>query len=86
MKPIDRFNLDIRRVHYLQDDQYGNEVFLLEADRKVDKTNVFSIHAKRYECPADLRSQTIQVRYDKRPESSPHTRSSGPESSSRTAP
>lgn len=36
MKPIDRFNLDIRRVHYLQDDQYGNEVFLMEADRKVD--------------------------------------------------
>ncbi len=68
MKPIDRFNLDIRRVHYLQDDQYGHEVFYMEADRKVDKTNVFSIHAKRYECPADLRSQTIQVRYDKRAE------------------
>ena len=41
---------------------------MLEADRKVDKTNVFSIHAKRYECPADLRAQTIQVRYDKRAE------------------
>lgn len=65
MKPIDRFNLDIGRVHYLQDNQYGHEVFYLEADRKVDKTNVFSIHAKRYECPADLRAQTIQVRYDK---------------------
>jgi putative transposase len=65
MKPIDRFNLDVRRIHYLTNDQFGAEVFYLESTRKVSKTNVFSLHAKRYECPVDLRNQTIDVRFDK---------------------
>ena len=66
MKPIDRFNLDIGRVQFLTDDAYSAEAFLLECDRKVSKTNVFSLNAMRFECPADLRNQTIQVRYDRR--------------------
>jgi transposase InsO family protein len=64
MKPIDRFNLDIGRVAFLTDDAYTAEAFFLESDRKVSKTNVFSLHAQRFECPADLRQQTIQVRFD----------------------
>lgn len=66
MKPIDRFNLDIGRVQFLADDVYSAEAFFLECDRKVGKTNVFSLNSLRFECPADLRNQTIQVRHDRR--------------------
>ncbi|MFZ6747325.1 hypothetical protein ACO0LC_29330, partial [Undibacterium sp. JH2W] len=37
----------------------------IEETRKVSKTNVFSIHSQRYECPVDLRDKSIQVRYDR---------------------
>lgn len=66
MKPIDRFNLDIGRVAFLTDDAYSAEAFFLEQDRKVGKTNVFSLNAQRFECPVDLRNQTIQCRFDRR--------------------
>ena len=65
MAPIDRFNLDRNRVTFLADDAYSAEVFFIEEDRKVSKTNVFSINSQRYECPVDLREKTIQVRYDR---------------------
>jgi putative transposase len=65
MVPIDRFNLDRARIQYLTDDTYSAEVFFVEEDRKVSKTNVFSINSKRFECPVDLREKTIQVRYDR---------------------
>jgi len=65
MKPIDRFNLDRERIEFLVNDEVTDEVFYREEDRKVSKTNVFSIHKKQLECPVDLREQTIQVRYDR---------------------
>ena len=65
MAPIDRFNLDRNRVTFLADDAYSAEVFFIEEQRKVSKTNVFSINSQRYECPVDLREKTIQVRYDR---------------------
>ena len=65
MIPIDRFNLDRTRIKFLTDDQYTEEVFFIEEDRKVSKTNVFSINTKKYECPVDLRDKKIQVRYDR---------------------
>lgn len=65
MTPIDRFNLDRNRVKFLTDDAFSAEVFFMEETRKVSKTNVFSIHSQRYECPVDLRDKSIQVRYDR---------------------
>lgn len=65
MKPIDRFQLDRDRLKFLTDDAMSNEVFFVEEDRKVSKTNVFSIFSQRYECPVDLREKIIQVRYDR---------------------
>lgn len=65
MAPIDRFNLDIGRVRFLTDDEYTAEVFFIEVERKVSKTNVFSLLSCRFECPVDLREQTVQVRYDR---------------------
>jgi len=65
MIPVDRFNLDLNRVKFLTDDQYSEEVFFIEEDRKVSKTNVFSINSQKYECPVDLRDKTIQVRFDR---------------------
>ena len=65
MIPIDRFNLDHRRIQFLSDDETTAEVFFIEVDRKVSKTNVFSINNQKYECPVDLRQKTVQVRYDR---------------------
>jgi len=65
MTPIDRFHLDRNRIKFLTDDAYSAEVFFVEENRKVSKTNVFSINSQRYECPVDLREKNIQVRYDR---------------------
>ena len=65
MIPIDRFNLDRNRIKFLTDDEYSEEVFFVEEDRKVSKTNVFSIGNQKYECPVDLREKKVQVRFDR---------------------
>lgn len=65
MVPIDRFNLDWKRIQFLTDDVFSEETFFIEEDRKVSKTNVFSINSQKYECPVDLREKTVQVRYDR---------------------
>ena len=65
MTPIDRFNLDLKRVKFLTDDAYSAEMFFVEEARRVSKTNVFSINSQRFECPVDLREKTIDVRYDR---------------------
>lgn len=65
MVPLERFNLDCQRIEYLTDDQFTAEVFWVEEERKVSKTNVFAMFSQRYECPVDLRGKTIQVRYDR---------------------
>jgi hypothetical protein len=65
MPPIDRFNLDRNRIKFLTDDAFSAEVFYVEENRKVSKTNVFSINSQRYECPVDLREKAIQVLYDR---------------------
>jgi len=65
MTPLDRFNLDRGRLQFLTDDEVTEEIFFIEEDRKVSKTNVFSINSQKYECPVDLREKTVQVRYDR---------------------
>ena len=65
MAPVDRFNLDRNRIKFLADDAFSAEVFFVEEERKVSKTNVFSINGARHECPVDLREKPIQVRYDR---------------------
>lgn len=65
MVPIDRFNLDLNRLKFLCDDEYSEEIFFVEENRKVSKTNVFSINSQQFECPVDLREKKIQVRFDR---------------------
>jgi hypothetical protein len=65
MIPLDRFNLDRERLVFLTDDETTEEVFFVEASRKVSKTNLFSINNQKHECPVDLREKKIQVRYDR---------------------
>ena len=65
MTPLDRFNLDHTRIHYLTHDAFTEEVFFVEEDRKVSKVNIFSINSQKYECPVDLREHTVQIRYDR---------------------
>ena len=66
MTPLDRFNLDYQRIHYLMQDEFIDEVFFVEEERKVSKVNVFSINNHKLECPVDLRGKTVQVRYDRK--------------------
>ena len=65
MAPIDRFNLERNRVKFLSDDAFCAEVFFVEEERRVSKTNVFSINSQRFECPVDLREKVVQVRFDR---------------------
>lgn len=65
MAPLDRFNLDRERLQFLTDDETTEEIFFVEESRKVSKTNVFSLHNRKYECPVDLREKKVQVRYDR---------------------
>ncbi len=65
MKPLDRFVLDHSRIHFLTDDEFTEEVFMVEVTRKVSKTNLFCINSQKWECPVDLRDKSIQVRYDR---------------------
>jgi putative transposase len=66
MKPIDRFGIDLARVHFLAPSEHNDELFYAEAARKVKKDNTFSFCARRYETPVDLRDKQIQLRYDRR--------------------
>jgi putative transposase len=65
MKPIDRFGIDLSRVRFLAPSEHHDELFYAEATRKVKKDNTFSFQSRRYETPADLRDQEIQLRYDR---------------------
>jgi transposase InsO family protein len=65
MTPLDRFTLDAKRLNFLVDDEFTQEVFFVEVVRKVSKTNVFSLNKLRFEAPVDVRKQTIEVRYDR---------------------
>ena len=57
--------LDLDRITFLTDDKYSEEIFFVEQNRKVSKTNVFSINSQKYECPVDLRGKTVQVRFSR---------------------
>jgi putative transposase len=65
MKPIDRFGLDLDRLHYLDPCEFNRELFYLEATRKVRADNTFSYAGTRHEAPVDLRGRTITIRYDR---------------------
>lgn len=71
MKPIDRFGLDLHLLRSLRDCAFTQELFHLEATRKVRIDNTFSFHNVRYEAPRDLRGQSIVLRYSRFSESSP---------------
>lgn len=63
MIPVDRFNLDSSRIKYLTEDQFSDEVFFCESDRKVGPTNILKFNSKQYEAPVDLRGKKVQIRY-----------------------
>jgi hypothetical protein len=65
MKPIDRFGLDLKRIRFLPPDAANDELFFLEQERHVSKTNTFQLHKFIFEAPADLRNQKVQVRLDR---------------------
>ena len=65
MKPIDRFGLDLSRIHFLPPNEVNDELFFAENTRKVKKDNTFSFNAIRYEAPVDVRNKKITVRFDR---------------------
>lgn len=64
MKPIDRFALDLSRIHFLPPGQANDELFYAETTRVVKADNTFRFAGLRYEAPRDVRSRTITVRHD----------------------
>lgn len=66
MVPLDRFVLDRNRITFLSDDEYTEEVFFIEENRKASATNVIAINSQKYECPVDLRGKEVQVRYNRK--------------------
>lgn len=65
MRPIDRFGLDLSRVRFLPPSEVNDELFYVEQDRTVRADNTFSLKNIRFECPRDLRSRKVQVRFDR---------------------
>jgi len=65
MTPIDRFGLDLNRIRFLPPDPHSDEIFFMEVERTVSKTNTFQLHNLIFEAPADLRSKKIQIRYER---------------------
>ncbi len=63
MKPIDRFAIDRNKIEYLPNEDFIDEVFFVEEDRKVSKDNTFRFDRSIYEAPVHLREQTIQIRF-----------------------
>jgi transposase InsO family protein len=63
MRPIDRFCLDRDRIIYLPNEDFIDEIFFVEENRKVNKDNTFRFQNELYECPAHLRQKTIQIRF-----------------------
>ena len=65
MKPRDRFAMETGRLRFLDPLDANDELFFFEQDRSVRKDNVFQVEGIRYECPRDLSSRKIQVRYQR---------------------
>jgi transposase InsO family protein len=63
MKPRERFAMDTRHLRFLDPMEANDELFFFEEDRSVRKDNIFQVGGIRYECPRDLSSRKIQVRY-----------------------
>lgn len=74
MRPIDRFGLDLNRVRFLPPNEVNDELFFVEEERTVMADNTFSLNARRFEAPRDLRSRKIQVRFDRKVKFPPYTR------------
>lgn len=65
MPPLERFSLDMKRINFLPPNEVNDELFYCEENRKVKKANTFSFKNSRYEAPADLRTKTIIIRFDR---------------------
>src|SRR5690606_24896823 len=65
MKPIDRFGLDLKRVRFLPPHEVNEELFFVEETRKVLADNTLNVKKVRLEAPRDLRSRTVEVRFDR---------------------
>lgn len=65
MAPVERFKIDLLRIKFLNNEPHNDEIFYMEENRKVSKTNTFSINSSKFECPVNLSEKTIQVRYDR---------------------
>lgn len=65
MKPTDRFGMDHKRIRFLDPMEANDELFFFEDNRTVRKDNTFSLQSIRYECPCNLSSRVIQVRFNR---------------------
>jgi putative transposase len=65
MTPINRFAMDMKFIKFLPPHEANDELFYAEEKRLVKKDNTFSFKNIRYEPPADLRTKTMTIRFDR---------------------
>ena len=65
MPPIERFMLDRSRITFLANEQFTEEAFFVEVERKVNATNLVSLNKRTLECPVNLRGKRVQLRYER---------------------
>lgn len=65
MTPINRFGLDLDRIHYLTTSEFCAELFYLEKNASVRADNTFQYNKVRYEAPRDVRKKKVTIRYDR---------------------
>jgi len=63
MKPVDRFQIDLKRIRFLNPQEENDELFYAEDTRTVKNDNTFPFRKIRYEAPCDLRGKKITIRF-----------------------
>ena len=62
--PIQRWLISSDKVRLFSWEKYSEDVFLIEATRRVKKDGTFSLNKQRYETSWTLSGKSVQIRYD----------------------
>lgn len=65
MQPVQRFNVDYKKIEHVFSVEYFDEIFFLEEDRTVSNTNTISFYGNLFETTIELSNRVVQVRFDR---------------------
>jgi putative transposase len=66
LKPVDRFQIDLKRIRFLPPSKENDELFYASDIRTVKNDNTFPFKKIRYETPCDLRGKKIEIRFNRK--------------------